>query len=110
MQNLDYQFKAVKDLNEKSNELLNFLEPASLVFKAPTGSGKTVMMAEFLKELVSNRLDDRELAFIWAAPMNLHNQSKAKLSAHYKDSNALKCSKFEELATGFCVFEQQKQQ
>ena len=98
MKDLDYQFKAVKSLKEKSNELLHFLEPATLVFKAPTGSGKTVMMAEFLKELVSNRQDDRELSFIWTAPRKLHSQSKDKLSNHYKDSMALKCSKFEDLS------------
>ena len=50
MKQLDYQFKAVKNLKEKSNELLDLQGNHTIVFKAPTGSGKTIMMAEFLKE------------------------------------------------------------
>lgn len=98
MRDLDYQFKAVKELKEKSNELLNLMEPGTLIFKAPTGSGKTLMMAEYLKELVNNRQGNRELSFIWTAPRNLHSQSKDKLTKHYENSMALKCSKFEDLS------------
>ena len=98
MKQLDYQFKAVKNLKEKSNELLDLQGNHTIVFKAPTGSGKTVMMAEYLKELVNNRIDEKELSFIWTAPRKLHSQSKASLENHYLDSMALKCSKFEDLS------------
>ena len=98
MKQLDYQFKAVKNLKEKSNELLDLQGNHTIVFKAPTGSGKTVMMAEYLKELVNNRIDKKELSFIWTAPRKLHSQSKASLENHYLDSMALKCSKFEDLS------------
>jgi hypothetical protein len=47
----DYQNKAIKELVEKSVVLLNISGNKKLVFKAPTGSGKTVMAAEFLKQL-----------------------------------------------------------
>ncbi len=97
MKQLDYQFKAVKNLKEKSNELLDLQGNHTIVFKAPTGSGKTVMMAEYLKELVNNRIDGKELSFIWTAPRKLHSQSKASLENHYLDSMALKCSNFEDL-------------
>ena len=70
----------------------------TIVFKAPTGSGKTVMMAEYLKELVNNRVDGKELSFIWTAPRKLHSQSKASLENHYLHSMALKCSNFENLS------------
>jgi type III restriction enzyme len=98
MKPLDYQFRAVKSLKEKTNELLDLQRNHSIVFKAPTGSGKTVMMAEFLKELVNNRIDGKELSFIWAAPRNLHSQSKTSLENHYLDSMVLKCSNFEDLS------------
>ena len=98
MKDLDYQFKAVKNLKEKSNELLDLQGNHTIVFKAPTGSGKTVMMAEYLKELVTNRIDGIELSFIWTAPRKLHSQSKASLEYHYLDSMALKCSNFEDLS------------
>jgi len=54
-------------------------------------------MAEFLKNLVHYRTDDNSFSFIWAAPRNLHSQSKDKLEKLYYDSKALKCSFFEDL-------------
>ncbi len=98
MKELDYQIQAIRKLKDNSNELLNLQGNHTIVFKAPTGSGKTVMMAEFLKEFVSNRMDGKEFAFIWTAPRKLHTQSKEKLEKHYKDSMAIKCSGFEDLS------------
>jgi len=98
MKDLDYQIKAIRKLKQTSNDLLNLKGNHTIVFKAPTGSGKTVMMAEFLKEFVSNRTDDKEFSFIWTAPRKLHTQSKKKLINHYKDSMAIKCSGFEDLS------------
>lgn len=97
MKHLDYQIDAIRKLKQTSNDLLNLQGKHTIVFKAPTGSGKTVMMAEYLKELVNNRMDGKELAFIWTAPRKLHSQSKASLVNHYLDSMALKCSNFEDL-------------
>ena len=64
------------------------------VFQAPTGSGKTVIVAELLKELVKTRKE--RLAIIWIAPRKLHNQSKNKLETYY-DDRILECSNFEDL-------------
>jgi type III restriction enzyme len=36
-----------------------------LVFKAPTGAGKTIMMAEFLRCLDDNYLFDIDKAYLW---------------------------------------------
>ena len=98
MKDLDYQIDAIRKLKQTSNDLLNLQGNHTIVFKAPTGSGKTVMLAEFLKEFVSNRTDDKEFSFIWTAPRKLHTQSKVKLTNHYKDSMAIKCSGFEDLS------------
>ncbi|MEK0337289.1 MAG: DEAD/DEAH box helicase family protein, partial [Nitrosopumilus sp.] len=98
MKDLDYQIDAIRKLKQTSNDLLNLQGNHTIVFKAPTGSGKTVMMAEFLKEFVSNRTDDKEFSFIWTAPRKLHTQSKKKLTNHYKDTMAIKCSGFEDLS------------
>jgi type III restriction enzyme len=92
-----YQETAVKELTAKANELLELSGNKTLVFKAPTGSGKTVMMAEFLKQLIENRNDDKQFSFIWAAPRKLHTQSKEKLEHYYEDSKALQCCDFEDL-------------
>lgn len=98
MKDLDYQIDAIRKLKQISNDLLNLQGNHTIVFKAPTGSGKTVMLAEFLKEFVSNRTDDKEFSFIWTAPRKLHTQSRKKLTKHYKDSMAIKCSQFEDLS------------
>ena len=44
----DYQKKAVRELKQKMIEMLNDSEDRQkLIFKAPTGAGKTVMVSTF---------------------------------------------------------------
>ena len=75
---LDYQTKAVDELVEKCAKLLQSGgERRKLVFKAPTGAGKTVM-ASLLLERLAAELPQRGLgepAFVWIAPNQLHEQS-----------------------------------
>ena len=97
MQLKDYQENAIEELLAKAKKLLSYEGNKKLVFKSPTGSGKTIMMAEFLKQLVDDRDIKDELAFIWTAPRKLHEQSKDKLENYYQASRALKCSSFEDL-------------
>lgn len=92
-----YQTKAVRELYARTNRLIELDGNKTIVFKAPTGSGKTVMMAEYLKQLVEHREDTRSFAIIWTAPRQLHIQSKEKLEKYYADSKALRCVSFEEL-------------
>lgn len=93
----DYQEKAVIKLKNAANELLVMQGNKTIVFKAPTGSGKTVMVAEFLKSFVENRPDNKTFSFIWTAPRKLHLQSKEKLEDYFEDTRALKCCFFEDL-------------
>jgi type III restriction enzyme len=51
MQLKDYQNTAIKKLLTRSKELLAQSGEKKVVFKAPTGSGKTIMTAQFLKEV-----------------------------------------------------------
>jgi superfamily II DNA or RNA helicase len=60
----EYQEIAVNELKGKINELLEFSENKVCVFQSPTGSGKTLMMAEALKRLVTDRINDKALSFI----------------------------------------------
>lgn len=94
----DYQQIAIDELKRKANSLLELQGNKTIVFEAPTGAGKTVMIAEFLKEFIEGREDDWRFSFIWAAPRQLHTQSKERLEKYYFDSKALKCSSFEDLA------------
>ena len=93
----DYQEKAILKLKEQINELLNRDSRETLVFKSPTGSGKTLMVAEFIKRLVDRRDDNKKIAFIWTAPRQLHTQSKEKLDKYYSTTRAIECKYFEDL-------------
>lgn len=92
-----YQENAIDELLAKAKQLLGYSGGKKLIFKAPTGSGKTIMMAEFLKQLVDDREVKQSLGFIWAAPRQLHIQSRDKLENYFETSRALKCSYFEDL-------------
>jgi len=93
-----YQENAIDDLLTKAKRLLGYSGGKKLVFKSPTGSGKTIMMAEFLKQLVDSREIRQPLGFIWTAPRPvLTLQSKEKLERYFENSRALKCSLFEDL-------------
>jgi type III restriction enzyme len=97
MQLKNYQENAIEELLEKAKRLLGRTGEKKLKFKSPTGSGKTITMAEFLKQLVDDREVRLSLCFIWTAPRQLHIQSKGKLDKYYEETRALKCSFFEDL-------------
>ncbi len=63
----EYQEKAIKDLIKDSEGLLRH-RGKKLVFKAPTGSGKTIMAAEFLKQFILKKFSKEQYSFIWIAP------------------------------------------
>lgn len=59
-----YQECAIDELLDKAKRLLNMGDEKILVFQSPTGSGKTIMMAEFLKQLVDDEEIKEQLSFI----------------------------------------------
>jgi len=93
----DYQRRAVESLHQKVENVLRSPESGIVIFKAPTGSGKTVTVSEMLKELVRNREDDKKFSFIWVSVRHLHEQSKEKLEKYYENDRLLQCSYFEDL-------------
>ena len=92
-----YQENTIEELLEKAKKLLSYSGEKKLVFKSPTASGKTIMMAQFLKQLVDDREVRQPLSFIWTAPRQLHIQSRKKLESYFEESRALKCLFFEDL-------------
>jgi|TARA_Y100000034_G_C6896829_1_gene413666 type III restriction enzyme len=93
----DYQQRAVDRLKFEAENLLNSSENEIIIFQSPTGSGKTIMVAEFLKKMVKEKESQRKFAFIWVSVRRLHDQSKEKLEKYYEDDRTLECSYFEEL-------------
>lgn len=82
-----YQEEAVEKLVNAFRELLRTShEQTQVVFKAPTGAGKTIMGAELLKRLSDEDLPAKYI-YVWAAPNALHQQSKEKLCEYLRDSN-----------------------
>lgn len=101
----DYQSKAVGKLYAEAVELLSLGERRkSLVFESPTGSGKTIMMADWLKHFVENiasaNLPQKDYAFVWIAPQQLHVQSRLKLKSFYEEKRTLRCLEFGDLSGG----------
>ena len=103
MKDLKYQQRAVAELVDKTVQLLMLGTPRQqLIFKAPTGSGKTVMAAQMLGDLtdeLASRSDCpvNEVAFIWFAPNKLHQQSYCKLKAFFGETRVLRTVMFDEL-------------
>lgn len=94
----NYQEKAVNKLKNEVNELLESGDSKICIFKAPTGSGKTIMMTEFLMRLCDLRVDGRKFSFIWLAVNKLHDQSRNSLKKYYENKGlGLKCSYFDNL-------------
>lgn len=93
----DYQKHAVGSLKIKIENILRSPENGVAIFQAPTGSGKTVMVSQVLKDLVRNREDEKAFSFIWVSVRMLHEQSKEKLEKYYEDDRLLQCSYFDEL-------------
>lgn len=93
-----YQDQAINKLLSRSQELLGQQSSGKIVFKSPTGSGKTIMMAEFLQKLADDsQSNPLGVSVIWTAPRKLHTQSKLKLQKLYSTDNILKCSDFTDL-------------
>lgn len=103
MKNIQYQQKAVSELVEKTIGLLSLSgNHHTLVFKAPTGSGKTVMASEMLMRL-NDELTERpdapftEVAYIWIAPNKLHEQSYFKMKNCFTETKILRPVIYDEL-------------
>jgi type III restriction enzyme len=75
---------------------------APLVFKAPTGSGKTVMLAQFLRDLVGDpRFQGNDVAFVWFSfSEDSYAQSKGKLFDYYGGASELDLLDLNDLTRG----------
>ena len=75
MKQLEYQQKAIKNLVDQSLQLLSYsYEYQNLVFKAPTGSGKTIMATEVLSSIHETLLAEGKPipAFVWISIWGEH--------------------------------------
>lgn len=99
-----YQEEAVDSLTTSTFKLLK--RPGArhpLVFKAPTGAGKTIMMAAFLNKFCGELpdhldLERRQAAFIWIAPNKLYIQSYRALKDYFAELRSLRPVFFDDIS------------
>ena len=74
-----FQQHAIDKVVAKARAVLDAheAEPHVVLLKAPTGSGKTVMAGIALRDLAADQ--ERDLAFIWIAPLTLQHQSRRRI-------------------------------
>ncbi len=99
----EFQEKAVKSLLAHTFDTINTVPTQiPILLEAPTGSGKTVMMASYLERLVEELPLQPGLhgnvAFIWFAPNTLHIQSFISLQKLYSDTKKLNCIDLSDLS------------
>jgi len=98
----DYQKKAVRELKAKMVEMLNDTEERQrLIFKAPTGAGKTVMVSTLLDEMtrdlpMNGQCRFSRVAWVWIAPNKLHQQSYKAMRNFFSERRSLRPVMFDE--------------
>lgn len=98
MKLISYQQEYIKRLTTNAIELLNdeYREQGTVVFKAPTGSGKTYMIAQALTKLAKEQ-SDKSYAFVWLSVNSLHEQSKESLTRYFENERLLECSSLDDI-------------
>jgi len=97
MKDLAYQKKYIKELVSTSVGYIEDEDPKLIVFQAPTGAGKTIMLAEAMSRIVKQLGSQKELAFVWISVNALHEQSKEKLEKHFENERLLDCVSINEI-------------
>jgi len=90
-------------ISELRNQFLNLWKSGNrkteLIFKSPTGSGKTIMMAQFLRDLTGDPQFDADKCFLWFSfNEQSYLQSKEKLFNYYGGASELNLLDLNDLA------------
>lgn len=106
MKDLKYQQEHIEQLRKLIIKLLNIDElRQKLVFKAPTGSGKTYMTATAMEQVADAlRSDPRnvyeQIAFVWIAPNRLHSQAYDSLKNLFAETRSLNPLMYDNITDG----------
>jgi type III restriction enzyme len=97
-----FQEKALTDLRSVFLNLWKREESQlPLVFQSPTGSGKTIMTAQFLKDLTGDPQFQADKAFLWISfSPDSYQQSKDKLYKYYGGAGELNLLDMNDLSQG----------
>ncbi|NTU66807.1 MAG: DEAD/DEAH box helicase family protein [Candidatus Moranbacteria bacterium] len=81
-----YQEAAIEKLLTRTKELLHGKkDKRTIVFQAPTGSGKTFMVSRYIEQLIAE-MQEEDLCFLWLSPGkgSLHKQSFDVLKKEFR--------------------------
>lgn len=106
MKQLIYQQKAIAKIVNHAVDFLNESDSQAIIFQAPTGSGKTTMMAESMVRIVKELQSKESLSFVWISVNNLHRQSSESLELHFENDRLLECAEARDI-TGNVLDENQ---
>jgi type III restriction enzyme len=97
-----FQEEAISDLRKQFLELWKTgNRQAPITFKAPTGSGKTIMLAQFLRDLTGDPQFDADKAFVWFSfSEESYEQSKQKLYDYYGGAGEVNLLDLNDLSNG----------
>jgi len=93
-------------ISQLKNEFLSLWKEPNfnipLILKSPTGSGKTIMLAQFLRDIVSDpRFEGNDTAFVWFSfSEDSYQQSKKKLFEYYGGASELDLIDLNDLSRG----------
>lgn len=75
-------FEFQEDCSSYIVNYCNSVNKKTLIVKAPTGSGKTIILLDFIDKYIKQK--NRKICFIWLTPGSgeLEEQSKKKLDKH----------------------------
>lgn len=102
----NYQEAKVKEIVNKTIDQLNIDGMRrTIVFQAPTGAGKTVMVTEAMcrlyEEIASMDCQYSQVAYIWIAPNALHVQSYRSMKNALSETHRLTPVEYDELDLSF---------
>ncbi|MHB1049320.1 MAG: DEAD/DEAH box helicase [Bacteroidota bacterium] len=97
MKQVEYQEKYIRKLADTAIEFLEdrYQDESTIIFQAPTGSGKTYMVSQSLTQIVKRCKES--LSFIWISVNTLHEQSRQNLLRYLEDERLLDCISIDEI-------------
>jgi len=97
-----FQQEALDDLRQTFLDVWKAgKQQALIVFKSPTGSGKTVMMSQFLRNLSNDPQFDEDIAFLWFTfSPESYEQSKRKFHKYYGGASEIELLDLDDLNRG----------
>lgn len=91
MKEVRFQKKYIAKIVDRAAEFLQdqYQRESTIVFQAPTGSGKTYMISQALTALVKRCKEP--FSFMWISVNSLHEQSLENLTRYLEDERLLDC-------------------